>query len=233
MSNKKENTAYESLLELIQLKGTLKQDVYNNTFNVFEGFIKQIKKIVGEIKQSLPNLDSSIPVEYKVKNKYEVQVTIAGDVLLFHMHTNIFQFDRSHGMWKTTYLHQDENRSYCGIIYVYNFLKDSLKYERNGDMGYLIGRVFINKDNHYFVEGKRQIGFLYNNFSKSVINDVEIRKILESLLLYTLDFDLFIPQYDNVQKISVQEIKQINRYAPVQTGKRLGYQFKTEATDII
>ena len=37
-------------------------------------------------------------------------------------------------------------------------------------MGYCIGRIFINKENHYFVEGKRQLGFLYNDFMNSKMN---------------------------------------------------------------
>ena len=50
------------------------------------------------------------------------------------------------------------------MINIYNFLADSFKYNRLNDVGYLVGRVFLNKDLHYFVEGKRQLGFLYNDF---------------------------------------------------------------------
>ena len=44
-------------------------------------------------------------------------------------------------------------RTYCGVINMYNFLSDSFKYNRENDLGYLIGRMFINKENT-FVEGK-------------------------------------------------------------------------------
>ena len=43
----------------------------------------------------------------------------------------------------TSYVKEDKNRSYCGVIHLYNFLADSFKYNRLNDVGYLIGRVFI------------------------------------------------------------------------------------------
>lgn len=226
------SNAFESLVRLIDEKGTLKQKVYQNTLSGFKQFVEVIEETLDEIKKALPNLDDSVPVEYKIKNEFEIQVTIAGDILIFHMHTNIFQFERNHRVWKTSYVQEDETRSYCGIIYVYNFLKDSFKYDRNQDLGYLIGRVFINKDNHYFVEGKRQMGFLYNNFSKAVLSKQEFRKILESVLLYSLDFDLFIPLYDEIKEITVYELKQVHKNAPIRTGKRLGYKFQTDSEDV-
>lgn len=45
---------------------------------------------------------------------------------------------------------------YCGLV-IYNFLSDSFrKFNRNADEGYLIGRIFINRERRYFVEGKQQ-----------------------------------------------------------------------------
>ena len=59
-------------------------------------------------------------------------------------------------IWTTKYVQKDELNSYSGIINIYNFLTDSFKYDRIDDLGYLVGRLFINRHSHYFVEGKRQ-----------------------------------------------------------------------------
>jgi len=223
-----DKTPFESIVETISTKSVMKQHVYNNTVKTFKELVEVVKETIEELKKQLPEVGESIPIDYKITHDHELRLTIAGDVIVFHMHTNVFQFDTSHGMWKTSYVQEDEERSYCGIIYVYNFLKDSFKYDRQRDLGYLIGRVFVNKDDHYFVEGKRQMGFLYNDFQNAVINKKEIRKVVESVLMYSLGFDLFIPAYDTMKEVTVYEMEQISKNAPMQTGKRLGYQFLTD-----
>ena len=40
---------------------------------------------------------------------------------------------------------QNQLGTFCGIINIYNFLSDSFKYNRESDLGYLVGRIFINK----------------------------------------------------------------------------------------
>ena len=74
------------------------------------------------------------------------------------MHTNIFDYQSNHQICKTKYVQQDLMRSFCGIINIYNFLSDSLKYNRMNDSGFLISRIFINKDKHFFVEGDKEMG---------------------------------------------------------------------------
>ena len=45
------------------------------------------------------------------------------------------------------------------MINIYNFLSDSFVYDRERDLGYLVARVFLNKEGHFFVQGKKQLGF--------------------------------------------------------------------------
>ncbi len=224
MSNQ---TPFENIVQTIATKSVMKQQVFENTSATFKDLVEVIKATISELKKAMPDLKANIPIDYKVTHKHEIRVTIAGDVMVFHMHTNVFQFDTSHSMWKSSYITEDDQRSYCGIIYVYNFLKDSFKYERQRDLGYLIGRIFVNKDKHYFVEGKRQMGFLYNDFANAVVDKKELRKIVESVFMYALGFDLFIPAYDTMKEVTVYEMQEISKNAP-QTGKRLGYQFKAD-----
>jgi hypothetical protein len=144
------------------------------------------------------------------------------------MHTNIFEFSRMHEVMKTTYIHDDKQRSYCGVINIYNFLADSFRYNRINDLGYMIGRVFVNKDNHYFIEGKREIGMLFNNFSSSVMTKESARQIVESSVLYTINFDLLTPPYDQVKEVTVFEMQASLENMKLRTGKRLGFRFQAD-----
>ena len=171
---------------------------------------------------------SKIPFIYKNRNEFEAELKFAGDTLVFIMHTNIFEFSRNHEVMKTPYIKEDIDRSYCGIINIFNFLSDSFKYDRVNDVGYMIGRIFINKDMHYFIEGKREIGFLYKSFANSLMNQESACDILESAIQYTINFDLLTPHYDNVKEVTVQEFKAVLGSMQIKTGKRLGFKFQAD-----
>ncbi|OYT13554.1 MAG: hypothetical protein B6I19_04655 [Bacteroidetes bacterium 4572_114] len=190
------------LFKMLTAKGILKQEVYANTYNTFSKFKTVIKEIVKEYQESDIRPKKPIPFEYKNRGEFEVELKFAGDLLIFMMHTNVFEFPREHEVSKMPYIREDKERSYCGIINIYNFLGDSFKYKRVNDAGYLIGRIFINKDMHYFIEGKREIGFLYQNFGSAIMDAGTARKIIQSSIKYTLNFD--------------------------KTGKRLGFKFQAD-----
>jgi hypothetical protein len=130
--------------------------------------------------------------------------------------------------WSASYVKDDPERSYCGMINFYNFLADSFKYERRQDSGYLIARMFVNKDRHFFVEGKRQLGFLFNNFSDSIITAESIRSIVETAILYAMEFDLYTPHYNDMKEISIGEMVHESSVMRVKTAKRMGYKFSQE-----
>ncbi|MCD4683069.1 MAG: hypothetical protein K8R86_07280 [Bacteroidales bacterium] len=209
-------------------KATLKQLVYNKTFDSLN-LLKEGMKYLGE-QYELINSDEAkkIPFTYKDRSEFEAELKFAGDTLVFMMHSNIFEFPRDHEVMKTPYIQEDKDRSYCGIICIYNFLSDSFKYNRLNDVGYLIGRLFINKDMHYFVEGKREIGFLYNSFGNSKMDTDKACEILESSIYYTINFDLLTPPYENVKVVSVQEFISAVDSSHMKTGKRLGFKFQAD-----
>jgi len=228
MTNKPDS---DDLFKLIILKGSLKQEVYSNTYNTFSKFKSVIKEIVKEYQASDHQTGKPIPFEYRNRGEFEVELKFAGDILIFMMHTNVFEFPRDHEVCKMPYIQEDKSRSYCGIINIYNFLGDSFKYKRVNDAGYLIGRIFINKDKHYFIEGKREIGFLYQNFSNALMDNEAARKIIRSSIRYTLNFDLLTPPYEQVKIVSVHEIQATIDNMKIKTGKRLGFKFQADHDD--
>jgi hypothetical protein len=112
---------------------------------------------------------------------------------------------------------------------MYNFLSDSYKYNRVNDVGYLVARIFINREYHYFVEGKRQIGLMYNNFANAKIDRGALKRILETSISYCVDFDLLTPVYDSIKVVSVSE--KLENSMNMKTGKRLGFRFQVDQDD--
>lgn len=220
------------IFDTIKNKSVLKQDLFNNIILNFR-VLKQVLKEVGDnLSEKIKDIDDRVIIEYKDIDEHEAHLRIAGDILIFNMHTNVFKFDNENSLWKTSYLKDDENRGYTGVINIYNFLNDSFKYNRINDSGYLVARMFINRDNHYMVEGKRQLGFLYNDFINSKIDKDNMKKIVESVILYTLDFDLLVPPYSLVKEVSVHQMKQISNGLKIKTAKRLGFKFSADNTNV-
>lgn len=225
---KKMEKRTQALFDSLVQKATLKQDVYKNTYNAF----KMVKKGMEDLHVKYQNLNDNaskeIPFVFKDRGEFEAELKFAGDVLVFMMHTNVFEFSRDHEVMKTKYIQDDKNRSFCGIINIFNFLSDSFKYNRLNDSGYLIGRIFVNKDNHYFIEGKREMGYLFSNFGQTELSQEKVCEVLESAIYYTINFDLLTPPYEQLKIVSVQGFKEVMDSMQLKTGKRLGFKFQAD-----
>ncbi len=209
-------------------KSQTKLNVFNNTMEIFN----QLKEILNEMSNDLNDLlDSNerrIRLEYRDRGKFEAELKFADDVLIFSMHSDIFQFDREHPAWKNSYIKEDTANGFCGIISVYNFLSDSIKYNRPDDLGYLVARIFVNRNKHYLVEGKRQQDSSVATFGSRLLQREELVGIVESAILYTLSFDLLVPPFDLVKVASVEQINDKIESAKLQTGKRMGFRFNSD-----
>lgn len=223
---------HDIIVKLLKEKTSTLLNVREETGKIFKTLKVVVAQLAREIAGEVAKFDKRIVVQYKEKSEFEVWLTIAEDVLVFYMQSNVFSFDRTHSVWQTSYLKNNETNAYCGSISIYNFLSDSFKYSRSNDMGYLIARIFVNHELHYFVEGKRQLGFLYNNFSSSVLTKEAIHDIITSAVLYTLDFNLFAQPFDNVKEISVSVMEEESNKMQIQTGKRLGFRFNADNDQI-
>ena len=65
-------------------------------------------------------------VEYSSDGDFEAKLKFSGDTLLFHMHSNVFDFNAAHPIHKTKYIKEDKLRSFCGVINIYNFYQTHL-----------------------------------------------------------------------------------------------------------
>ena len=218
----------DSLKDLVFSKSELKQNVYQATKDTFELFRKETRELIDLFRERCRAEGRQVAFEFTDRGDFEFEVKFAGDILLFMMHTNVFEFSRDHQVMKSPYIREDSTRSYCGVIHIYNFLADSFLYQRDPDLGYMIGRVFVNFEKHYFIEGKRELGMLYTNFNTSVVNQETVQGIVESAIEYTTNFDLLTPPFDEVKVVSVGEMRNNFDKKMLVTGKRLGFRFQAD-----
>jgi len=219
----------EKIVSLLKEKACTKQKIYRITKNVFANFQDVLQEKATILNNEVQ--DKDVEVSYEESGDFDAKLKFSGDTLLFHMHSNIFDFDSSHQIHKTSYVKEDKMRSFCGVINIYNFLSDSLKYNRLNDAGFLIARIFINKDNYFFVEGDKQLGFLFNDFVNQQIDEVQICKIIDTAMIYALNFDLQTPNFNDVKVVSLHQILDINNNHKITTSKRLGFKFSSETNN--
>jgi len=222
------NIVSQAIVQLLNTKAVVKQNVFASTRHYFAMLKDVLHDVVDTYNPQIQPNDQRIELMFQDKGEFVAQLKVAGDVLVFHMHTNTFEFDRDHEVWKNEYVKSDLTNSYCGVINIYNFLHDSFRYNRLNDLGYLIARVFINKDGHYFAEGKRQKGTGINHFGTSVMTEAKWKQIVETAVLYSLEFDLLVPPYDDMKIISMMQMSDEMLNSQMRTGKRLGFIYNSD-----
>lgn len=219
---------YAKILTEFENKASLKQAIYRNTTEVFELLKKQLIKTASKLKSDYQSKDPSVEIDYKENNKFEVQLKFSGDMMVVSMHSNVFNFTAGHSVFQTNYVKEDPSRSYCGTIYIHNFLADSIKYNRLADQGSLIARLLINKEKHFLVEGEGALDFLYQDFSENLVTETALTDIIERSILFCLASDLIIPPYAQIKEVTLNQKQSMLAASGYPTGKHLGYQFKAE-----
>lgn len=220
----------DGIIDLLINKAAVKQDIADYSEEVLASFKRIMEKELVELKKNVS--DQRIRLKFEDTGKHEFRVSIGSDVIVFQLHRNVFRLPDENPLWKTDYLSQNGANGYFGIINIYNFLAESIEKNRVNDPGYLIGRVFMNHEKHFMVEGKGQLGFLFRDLEKSVLNEQIIQHILQVSITHAIEFDLITPPYDLVQQVSVMQIQAISSNLQTATGKRLGFKFGTEGGEI-
>ena len=127
------------------------------------------------------------------------------------------------------YMKENESRKFFGSILIYNFMADSIKYNRQEDNGYLIGRMLVNIDNHFYIEGVRQLDFLFTDIEQNIISMPWLKLFIEKLILTALDTDLVGIKYGDLNKLT--NYTKINQSLQLGTGQKIGFQM-TNNTEI-
>jgi len=215
--------AESKILNALIDKAELKASIFHYTIDAFRMIKKELQEVSTWIKSNIEKQKKRINVNYTEHGEFELEMKFAGDTLFFIMHTNVFTFSPEHFIFKTNYVKEDPDRAFCGTILIYNFLSDSIKYNRMNDEGYLLGRIFINKEGHYFMQGKRQYSFLHRDFSSLLFTEDAVRDIVEIAITQAVEFDLYVPPIESLQTITLGDKISFMGSQAIRTGKRMGF----------
>ncbi|SET56120.1 hypothetical protein [Hymenobacter actinosclerus] len=210
------------IFEGLKQKSSAKQAIYRQTLDTFELLRQVSQELVLELSNKVTAFDSSVLIEYRPVNEMEFHIRFSGDLLMFVLHSNIVTFPDDYGPMPTKYVEQDFRRRFFGHIMAYNFMADSIKYQRLNDPGYLVGRLLINIDRHYFLEGVQQLELPDNDMSDNLVTEDGLRLFVESAMIAAVNNDLIAPPMTDIQKITV---KQKLENQQVSRGSKVGFSF--------
>ncbi|MDU0372506.1 hypothetical protein ACFPAF_19050 [Hymenobacter endophyticus] len=213
------------IFEGLKQKSSAKQAIYRNTLATFDLLRKVSQELVVELSRRITPVDSTVVIEYRPINDMEFHIRFSGDLLVFVLHSNIVTFPDDYGPMDTKYVENDFRRRFFGHIMAYNFMADSIKYQRMNDPGYLVGRLLINIDNHYFLEGVQQLELPDNDMSDNPVTEDSLKLFVESAMIAAVNNDLIAPPLTDIQKISV---KQKLENQQVSRGSKVGFSFYHE-----
>lgn len=217
------------ILQAIIEKSNLGQKVYDNTYAVMQKLKEILHELASELDEQLDeSLDERVRIEYRDRGKYEAHFLFGENLLIFSMHTDIFRFGREDPIWKNPYVADEPANGYCGIINVWNFLKDSFEHKRLGDEGYLVARIFVNREMQFMVEGKRQHAKTRSKFGCCQVDKEGLTDVVEAAIGYSLHFDLLVPPYESQKIVTAEQFNTKFENSKMQTGKRLGYDFRLD-----
>ena len=207
-------------------KSSAKQAIFRATQAAFDVLRQVSQELCLELTQKITTtVDASVRIEYYPVNGMEFHIRFSGDLLVFVMHSNIVTFPDNFGPMTTPYVQDDFRRRFFGHIMAYNFMADSIKYQRLNDPGYLVGRLLVNIDSHYFLEGVQQLELPDHDMSATPITPEAMRLFVESAMIAAVNNDLIAPPMTDIQRITV---KQKLENQQVSRASKVGFSFSHE-----
>ncbi|EJF09812.1 hypothetical protein [Pontibacter sp. BAB1700] len=217
----------DDIIQGLQQKSATKQAIYRNAYQTFTRMKEISQEIVEELTNRITTHNSDVVIEYKAITDLEFQIKFSGDLLVFVMHSNIVTFPDDYEIMRNDYVEEDFRRRFFGHIMAYNFMADTVKYNRLDDPGYLVGRMLINIDNHFAIEGVKQMDLPYDRIARNVINDDMLRLIVESAMVAAVNNDLMGQDVSDIERITY---KQKLENSQLSRPRKLGFMINHELT---
>lgn len=224
MNNETDHIDY--IVQLLENKSTAKQKTYKHLINAFQILSSESQRLVDELKKRAKPGDDDVTVEFTEISNHEFHVKLAGDLLIFVLHTNIVTFADDHIVMQSEYTRASEVNRYFGQIMIYNFMSDSLKFNRINDPGYLVARVLINHENRYFIEGEGQLATIFNKISDGVLTDDVLNALVKLSLAMAIEIDLMAPPYPQVKFITLYQ--KLEHTPDLGGGQKIGFKMSYE-----
>jgi len=219
MENDQDHIEY--ITKLLESKSTAKQKTYKHLVSAFQVLASESERIVNELLKKAHPGDDDVTVYFRQIGDHEFHVKVAGDLLIFVLHTNVVTFDAEHFVMKDPYTQQNEFNRYYGQIMIYNFMSDSLKFNRINDPGYLLARLMVNHENRFFVEGEGSLAFLFNKVSGGPLQVENLNALVKLALAIAIENDLMAPPYPQVRFITLHQ--KIEHTPDLGGGQKIGF----------
>lgn len=193
-----------NIVSKLQTTSKLKYNLFESTEKLFGELEIVCRELMQEIIESNKE-EKPIPLKLEKINDYEFIFRIGGDVMIFILQSNIVRLPDDTYLSKSKYLKKDVSLRYFGQILIYNFLSDTLTFGRLEDPGYLIGRILLNKENKFFLEGDRKIVFNFPELKDNPVSKEKMRDLVEQLVISVLENDLLAPAFQDIMLISYHQ----------------------------
>lgn len=218
----KENTT-QKIIELLCSKASFKQKLYYKARQWMGEWKKAGEEIIKDVEPSVTTEDERVNVTYEDRNELECLLKVGTDAILLNMHSNVFAFPAQHAVWQMDYVKQKPERGYFAVFHLYNFLNDSVKYNRLRDQGILLCRIFVNVEGHFFVEGKKELTEQFGQLGTRPLTPKIMRDILQTVIVLAVDADLTVPDYQEVMWVTIDQLNAKDLEVRLQTSKKIGY----------
>ena len=214
---------------MLENKSTAKQTAYRHVCWAFEVLAREGEMIIDELKRRAKPGDPDVTIEFNSVSDHEFDIKLAGDMLIFVMNTNIVTFEDSHPIMKDEYVQQNDVNRYFGQIMIYNFMADSMKFNRVNDPGYLLARLMINHELKFFIEGEKELT-PYNKISTEPLTESDLQTLVKVVLKMAIENDLVAPSFTNVKSITLNQKKDhsLELGGAQKIGFRMSYENRTE-----
>lgn len=211
---------------MLESKSDAKQRTYKHLLSSFQLLKDEAKAVVEELNKRTNPDDKEVTVEFLEVSKHEFQVKLAGDLLIFVLHTNVVTLPQDHPIMQDAYVQQKDVNRYFGQLNIYNFMSDSLKFNRVNDPGYLVARVMINHENRFFVEGEGPITNLFTGISDAPVSPAYLQLLVKLALTIAIENDLMAPPYQEVKFITLYQ--KLEHTPELGGGQKIGFKMSYE-----
>lgn len=216
----------EYISKLLLTKSGVKQVTYRNVCQVFKSIKRKAIDLINEINTKTDSKDEDIVLSVNEVSDQEFHVKVAGDLLVFFLHTNIITLSDDYAYNKSPYVQENPSRKYLGQINVYNFMADSLKFNRMNDPGYLLARLMVNFENRFIVEGDRQINFMFESVSNKPMESTDLSILIQLIITQAIENDLVAPPFQKIRGITLQQ--KMAKTESMGGGGKIGFQMSSQ-----
>jgi hypothetical protein len=212
---------FEQIKDKLFGKAVVKYEVYKSLLNFFEHLKAESKQLCDRLSKEIAESGNSIEADYTEHSPFEFRLVVGGDTLVVVLQSNVVALNPEHFEMKSDYIKAQRPHVYFGQIVFYNFLTDSFRFNRFDDLGYLVCRIFLDKNENFMVEGHRQVQLAFGQMKDTPASSLNAKILMLAALNTVLDNDLQAPDFELVQVITLAQKE--NYTITAARGSKIGF----------